>query len=124
RVLGPVLVDDGQAHARGTQVLLGAGVDQVKLGDINGTRQDLRRHVRDERYLAGVRKPLVVLGPEDRVVGADVDVTRVRVELGGGVVRDVGKVLIFARRDDVALGDALGFFDRLLGPGPGVDEVD
>jgi hypothetical protein len=54
-------------------VLLRAGVDQAVARDVDRPRQDVRRHVGDQRHGAGVRRP-VVLEADDRLVRADVDV--------------------------------------------------
>ena len=85
-------------------------------------RQDVRRHVGDERHVAGVRRPLV-LEADDGLVGADVDVGRLGVEPPLGARRDRREAARLAAGGDVDGAEVLGLGDRALGPVAGVDVV-
>ena len=103
-------------------VLLRAGVDQAVARDVDRPRQDVRRHVGDQRHVAGVGRP-VVLDAADRLVRADVDVGGVGVELPLALRRDRREAVRLAARRDVDRAVVLRLGDRVLRPFAGVDVV-
>lgn len=133
-----VVADNHDGQTGGSDVLLGAKVDQAKLGDVNRAREDVGRHVADERdrrvdvvaredaFLAGS----AVVGKFDTVnglVGAVVEVSSfaTRSELP---FRDIGNravALLLGVNHNVDLGtQTLSFFSGLVGPASGDDVVD
>jgi hypothetical protein len=113
--------DDGR-HARRPHVLLGAGVEERVLRDVEGPAEDVGGGVADERDRAdlGLRAPL---GTEDRVVRRVVDVGGVRVELDLVLARDTGEALRLGRGGNLDAADLLGLLDGGLRPRPCDDVV-
>ena len=116
-----VLADDDQRDARGTEVLLRAGVDEAELGDVEGPREDVAGHVGDERGRR-VREERH-LGARDRLVGGHVHVGGVLAVRQRREVRHVRRDFLGGVGEDVDRADLLGFLDGLVGPGAGVDVV-
>ena len=108
RVAQQVVPHDGDGHAGGGNVLLDAEVDAAVLGHIHRLREDHGTHVRHQRHTLHLRH-LDVLGAENGVVLADVDVAGVLVVVDGVDVRDVGEVLVLAGSNDLHLAELGGF---------------
>lgn len=112
----------GDGHAGGGDVLLDAEVDAAVLGDVHGLGEDHGAHIRHQRHTLHLRH-LDILGAEDGVVLADVDVACILVVVDGVHVRDVGEVLILAGRDDPGLAELCGFLCGQIGEVSGDDVV-
>ena len=97
-----VVPDDGDGHTGGGDVLLDAEVDAAVLGDVHGLGEDHGAHIRHQRHTLHLRH-LHILGAEDGVVLADVDVACILVVVDGVHVRDVGEVLVLAGSNNVHL---------------------
>ena len=117
-----VVPDDGDGHAGGGDVLLDAEIDAAVLGDIHGLGEDHGAHIRHQRHTLHLRH-LDILGAEDGVVLADVDVACILVVVDSVHVRDVGEVLILAGRDDLGLAELCGFLCGQIGEVAGDDVV-
>ena len=76
-----VLTDDDDGNARRAHVLLRAGVDHAVLGNVNRLGEDVRGHIRNERYACRGLGVVLVLGAVDGVVCADVEVVCVRTDV-------------------------------------------
>ena len=107
-----ILTDDGEDDARRAGVLLGASVYESILGDVNGTAQDVGRHVGDKGD--GAVHVLLDLGAVDGIVGRDVEIVYVGRDLVS--LGDVGVVLVLGTCEGVGLADALGLLEGLVGP--------
>ena len=85
---GQVLPDDDHGQTGGSQVLLGPGEDDAKLGHVHGHGQNVRGHVAHQGHVAGVGD-IAPLGAIDGVVGAVIEVAGVLVQrqlvLGGNI---------------------------------------
>ena len=103
-----VVPDDGDGHAGGGNVLLHTEVDAAVLRHIHGLGKDHRAHVRHQRDALHLRD-LDVLGAEDGVVLADVDVAGILVVGDGVHIRDVGEVFVLAGGHDVGFAELGGF---------------
>ena len=75
-----ILAHDHHDQAGWADVLLRAGIQQRVLRDIERPRQDRRRHVADQRHIADIGY-LVELDAADRLVGRDMDVGRIGIEV-------------------------------------------
>ena len=122
RAIEEIAADDHERETRRADVLLRAAVDHAVLRDVDDARQDVRRHVGDQRNPARVRRPLV-FDAADGLVRADVHVRRIVRELPRRLRRHVGEVLVLRRRRDVDRAVLLRFLDRFLRPLAGVDVV-
>jgi hypothetical protein len=80
RAIEEIVADDDHRQPGRAGVLLRAGVDHAELRDVDHPGQDVRRHVGDERHVAGLGRPLV-FDAADRLVRADVHVRGIAVEL-------------------------------------------
>ena len=74
-----VVLHDDNGNTSHCQVLLGTSVDAVVLGNVNGTAENIRRHIADKRYgrvyfLADFRSVDGVVGGNVQVVGIRGDV--------------------------------------------------
>ena len=103
-----IVADNGNGHAGRGYILLHTKVDAAVLGHIHGLREDHGAHVRHQRHALHLGH-LDVLGAEDGVVLADVDVAGVLIVVDGVHIRDVGKVLVLAGSNDVHLAELGGF---------------
>ncbi len=112
--------DDGQPGR--TDVLLRAGVDQAVLADIDGLRQDVRRHVAHQRHVPGVRRP-VEFDAADGLVAGVMHVGGFLVELPVLLRRRIGEFAVLAAGDDIDLAEGLGRLDGLLRPLAGMHVV-
>ncbi len=74
-----ILADDDKGETGGRQILLHTGVDHGKLRDIHGLGHDAGGHIGHQRHISGIRNVLVCRS-EDRVVPADMDIIRVRIQ--------------------------------------------
>jgi len=114
-----VVTDDDDGDAGGSEVFLGAGVDDAEGCGVEGAREDVAGHIGDEGYVAGVGEG-AELGAEDGVVGGEVAVGGVGVEvelvLGGDGAEDA---VLFGGGGDSGVGDDFGFFDGFFAPGAG-----
>ena len=117
-----VLADDDERDARGSDVLLRAGVDEAVLRDVDRAAEDVGRVVADQRHVADVGQR-AVFRALDRVVRGHVHVGRARRELQLGLLRQARVVLALRGRRHVDGADLLRFLDRLVGPGAAVDVV-
>src|SRR5258708_20675569 len=105
---GEVFADDDHRDAGGAKIFLGAGEDDAVLFHVDGARGDVRRHVGDERYVAGFRQggPLRAF---DGVIGADVDVGRVRRKFYFVAAGGTAELFRFAGGCTVAKGSSVSF---------------
>ena len=117
-----VVPDDGNGHAGGGHVLLHTEVDAAVLGHIHGLREDHGAHVRHQRHALHLGH-LDVLGAEDGVVLADVDIAGILIVRDGVHIRDVGEVLVLAGCHDVGLAELGGFLGGQVGEVAGDDVV-
>ena len=105
-------LDDDKGDACRSQVLLSSAVDEVILGNVDRTREDVARHVGNHAH--GHIGILAQLGAEDGVVGSDVEVVKVGrhvVELG-----IVHILVVLAAGHDLDVAKELGLLDGLVGP--------
>ncbi len=109
-----VIPHNGNGHAGGGYVLLHAKVDAAVLGHIHRLGEDHGAHVRHQRHAFHLGH-LHVLGAENGVVLADVDVAGVLVVVDGVHIRNVGKVFILAGRHNVHLAELGGFLGGQVG---------
>ncbi len=112
-----VLTDDGEDRARRRQILLGAAVDHRVFRYVDRTRQDVRRHVGNQRYRR--IDVLVVLRAVDRIVGGDVQVIEIlgnREPFGY-----IGEVAVLRGGQHLDLAVTLRLLDRLLRPYARID---
>ena len=107
-----VLADDGEGHAGRGEVLLRTAVNHRVLRDVHRTREDIRRHVGDQRH--GRVDVLVVLRTVDRIVRRDMQV--VQIGRDGKALRDIGEVPVLGGSHDLHFTVTLGLLDRLLRP--------
>ena len=103
-----ILADDDNCHARRSHVLLRAAVDNAVLGEINRLGHDVGGHICYHRNLAGLRI-VVPLGAEDRVVGADIEVIRLRIEVKLLLLRNPSEVIRLRGCSDMDLAVLLCF---------------
>ena len=107
-----ILLDDGEDHAGGADVLLGATVDEIVFGHVHRTAHDVGAHVSDEGN--GAVDVFLDLGSVDRVVGGDVEVVDVGRDLV--VLGNIGIVLVGRAGESVSLSNTLGLLESLLRP--------
>src|SRR5699024_6047644 len=117
-----VLPDDGDGHAGGGDVLLDAEVDAAVFRHVHRAGQDHRAHVRHQRDALHLGD-LHILGAENGVVLADVDVAGVGVVGDGADVGDIGEVLVLAGGDHLRLAELGGLFGGQIGEVAGDDVV-
>ena len=117
-----VVPDDGDGHASGGDVLLNAEVDAAVFRHIHGLGEDHGAHIRHQRHALHLGH-LDVLGAEDGVVLADVDVAGILVVGDGVHIRDVGEVFVLAGGHDVGLAELGGFLGGQVGEVAGDDVV-
>jgi hypothetical protein len=116
-----ILADHDESDAGGAEVLLGAGVDQAELRNVDRAAEDVAGHVSHERGL-GLGE-LLHLRAGDGFVGGHVHVGRAGGVGQGVIVRQGGGNVLGGVCEDVDGADLLGFLDGLVGPGAGVDVV-
>ena len=107
-----VVLHDDDGHACHSQVLLGSGIDGIVLGHVDGTREDVGRHVGNQAH--GNVEILANLRTIDSVIGGDVQIVGILghcPSLGNEGVVGVGR-----RGHFNYLAEELGFFHGLLGP--------
>ena len=102
-----VVPDNGDGHTGGGYVLLHAKVDAAILAHVHRLGEDHRAHVCHQRHTLHLRH-LNVLGAEDGVVLADVDVACILVVVDGVDIGDVGEVLVLAGSNDLHLAELGG----------------
>ena len=85
-----ILAHDYQRHACGADVLLRARVDHAEAADVVDLGEDVGGHVGHQRHVARLRKACIA-GAEDGVVGGDVDVLRVGIEVR---LRQIGNAAV------------------------------
>ena len=113
---------DHQREAGGADVFLRAAVDDAVFRDVDDAREDVRRHVGDQRQTSRVGRPLV-FDSADGLVGADVHVRRVLGQLPVLLRRHIREMLVLRRRGDIYRAVLLRFLDRFFRPFPGIDVV-
>ena len=118
-----VLLHDHQRHARRTEVLLGAGVDERVAPHVDRPREDVARRVADQRHAGGHLGLGAPLRAVDRVVAREVRVGRRRGPRGVGGGRDVREARGLAGARDVDRAEAPGLGDRFLRPHAGAGVV-
>ena len=102
-----VVPDDGNSHAGGGYVLLHAKVDAAVLADIHGLGKDHGTHICHQRHALHLRQ-LHILGAEDGVVLADVDVAGVLIVVDSVYIRDISEVFILTGCHDLGLAELGG----------------
>ena len=112
--------DDDHGQARGTGILLGAGVEQPELAHIDRPGEEVRRHVADERRVVD-RRRTSELDALDRLVRRVVDVGRGRRQVEFLVIRNPHEVVGLAVPCHVDLALAARFDRGLAAPGAGQD---
>ena len=95
---------------------------QSVLGHIHRLGEDHGAHIRHQRHALHLRH-LHILGAEDGVVLADVDVACILMVRDGVHIRDVGKVFVLAGGHDVGLAELGGFFGGQVGEVAGHDVI-
>ena len=108
-----ILSHDDEGDARGSEVLLRAGVDQGVLVHVRDLAHDAGGHVGHQGSAAVGQ--IVPLGAEDGVVLGDVDVVDVIPEILAGDLGDVGVARLFGGRDQADVAVFYRFFISLLG---------
>ena len=112
---GAVFDDDDDCSGRG-EVLLGAGVDEVILADIDGTREDVTRHIGYQRHFhVGI---LADFRTVDGVVGGVVEIVDI---VRHGIFGNICVVVGFRRTNNFDFAEEFGFFDGFVGPCAGVE---
>ena len=81
-VADEVLADNHHRQAGGAHVLLGAGVQQAELADVDGLGQNAGRNISHQGNVPGFRKR-VPLGAVNGVVQTDVEIIRILVKVEG-----------------------------------------
>mmetsp|Transcript_9316 Transcript_9316/g.23113 ORF Transcript_9316/g.23113 Transcript_9316/m.23113 type:complete len:519 (+) Transcript_9316:335-1891(+) len=118
------VVDDDDDVAGGAEVLAAARVDDAVLADVHGPGKERRSEVRhDGNFQGAAGWVLSELEAVDGLVGADVDVGPLGVDLPGawvGVLELLVLVLV-ERLDELHLAVLLGLRGRTVGPEPAVD---
>jgi len=107
-----ILADDGERHARGSQVLLRAAVDHGVFRNVHRAREDVRRHVGDQGH--GRREVLVVLRAVDRIVRGDMHI--VQVGGNGEPLGNIGEVPVLGRSQHLHFAVMFRLLDGLFGP--------
>src|SRR4030095_5046809 len=69
-----IFTNDDEGHSGWPEVLLGPGVEQTEAADGEGTAEDVRRGIGNERNIGRDGGKCAPLGPLDGVVGGDVQV--------------------------------------------------
>ncbi len=117
-----VIPDDGDGHTSGGDILLDAEVDAAVLVHIHGLGEDHGAHICHQRHTLHLRH-FHVLGAEDGVVLADVDVAGVLVVVDGVHIGDIGEVLILAGCHDLCLTELGRFLCCQIGEVTGDDVI-
>lgn len=118
-----ILADDHDRHAGHPDVLLRAAEQHAVFRDVHRARQDVRRHVGDERHVAEIGN-LERLDAVDRLVRAQMHVGGIVRQLPLGVRRRTREAVgRLAGRGQMRRAVLLRFVERLLRPRAGHDEV-
>ncbi len=106
-----IVPDDGNGHTGGCDILLDTKIAASVLGHIHGLGKDHGAHIRHQRHALHLRQ-LDVLGAEDGVILADVDVACVLIIRDNVHIWDVGKIFILAGGHDLGFAKLGGFLWR------------
>ena len=117
-----IIAHDDDGHAGRSDILLRAGVNQAVTRHIHRPRQDVRRHVGDDRHAAGVRYPMK-LDAANGLVGCQMHIRSIGIELPFRLFRCPRVVVSFGTRGNIDLAVFLGVGDGLLRPLSGVDVI-
>ena len=110
-------LDDNQRYARRSQVLLRTGIDNIVFGDINRTREDIRRHIGNQRHFhVGVKAHL---GTVDCIVCGDMEIVQVCRNLIS--LRDVAVGPVGRGCYGKCVSEPFCLFERLLCPDTGLE---
>ena len=116
-----ILAHDHHHQTRSADVLLRPGIDDAEFRDVDGPRQDIRRHIRHQRHLADIGNVLE-FDTMDGFVRRVMHVSGFRIEIPRGRRRDRREVAFGAAGGDAHPRQRLGFLCGLFAPMAG-DEV-
>ena len=120
-ILNEVAPCDDDGHARGSKVFLGARIDDAEIPDVDLAREDLGRHVGDERrFRAGEFR---IPRAENGVVGADVHIIRIFAEGDGRRIGNIRIGLVLGGGDAGRIAVDLALLPCLFGKIPRDDIV-
>ena len=71
-----IIFNDGHDDAGRTDIFLDAGIDEIKLLDIDGAAEEVAGHITEQGYVEGGK--ILPLRPVNRVVRRHVDIVRIR----------------------------------------------
>ena len=117
-----ILAHDDHGETGDAHVLLGAGIDDAELRDIDGARQNRRGHVRHQDCAAQIRH-LVELHAADGFVGGEMQKGRVLAQAPLGERRYTRVALLSAARHHVDLHEARAFLDGHFRPQTRIDVI-
>jgi len=122
RMAEQVFTNDDDHQPGWPDVLLRSGVDQAELRDVDGPRQNVRRHVDDQRRIAEIRNP-IELQAADGLVARVVQVRRVLAQLPVVLPRNGEVIERFGAGRHVDVTETTRLFDRLARPDARIDVV-
>ena len=107
-----VFAYNGNCNTGGGKVLLCACIDDIVLGNVYGTRENIGRHIGNQRYFhIGI---VTHFGSEDGIVGRDMEIIGV---FGYGVVfGNISEIGFFRRGNDIDFTEEFGLFDGIYCP--------
>ena len=117
-----IVAHDDHGDAGRPGVFLRPGIDHAELRDVDRLRQERRRHIGHQRYVAGVRR-VGKLDALDGFVGRVVDERRLCAQVPFGARRDRREAVGFRRGGDPCFAVFGAFSDRFLAPVAGHDIV-
>ena len=104
-----VIPDDGNGHTGGGYVLLHTKVDAAVLAYIHGLGKDHGTHICHQRHALHLRQ-FHILGAENGVVLADMDVAGVLIVVNSVYIWDISEVFILTGRYDFGFTELGGLF--------------
>ena len=110
-----ILTHDHDRNTRGAHVLLRARVDHAVFGNVHRLRQDVGRHIRHQRHADRRLGVVLVLGAVDGVVGADVEVIRVRTDIQLSLRRHAVEIALLGGEGNVDVAELDGFLVGIIG---------
>ena len=108
-------LNDDQRHSRRTEIFLGAGIDHAELADVDRARQDVARHVGNERHVTCIGK-FTPLRAKNRIVGSKVHVGGIRFNLYFAEGRNAAVLAGFRAGRFVGFAQFLRFFQCFFRP--------
>ena len=111
-------LNDHQRDPGRAEVFLRAGVNHAEFADVDRPRQDVARHIGNQRHVTGFGK-FTPLRAKNRVVRGQVHVGGVRLQPQVRQGRNAAEFSGFRAGRFVGLAQLLRFIQRFLGPGAG-----